>query len=120
MREKAFENKIKAELERRGAWNIKYWGGAAYTKKGIPDILACYHRNFLGLEIKASDGLPSKLQIYNLRKIEKAEGLAGLLYPEDYDDFIRLLDDLDNDRTPMPNDYPFLTKWHNINKFRKE
>lgn len=118
MREKAFENKIKAELDRRGAWYIKYWGGAAYTKKGIPDLLIGYCGYFIGLEIKASDGLPSKLQIYNLKKIDEAGNIAGLIYPEDYDDFICMLYDLE--RGIEPGDYPFLTRWHNINKFRKE
>ena len=39
--EKNFENKIKGFLKDHGCWFLKYWGGAAYTKSGIPDILAC-------------------------------------------------------------------------------
>lgn len=30
--EKNFENKVKAFLKDTGAWLLKYWGGAAYTK----------------------------------------------------------------------------------------
>ena len=37
--EKNFENKVKKFLKDKGAWVLKYWGGAAYTKSGIPDLL---------------------------------------------------------------------------------
>ena len=37
--EKNFENKVKKYLKEQGAWFIKYWGGAAFTKAGIPDPL---------------------------------------------------------------------------------
>lgn len=50
--EKNFENKIKGFLKDHGCWFLKYWGGAAYTKSGIPDILACCEGFFLGIEVK--------------------------------------------------------------------
>ena len=50
---KNFENKIKGFLKDHGCWFLKYWGGAAYTKSGIPDILACCNGKFLGIEVKA-------------------------------------------------------------------
>ena len=37
--EKNFENRVKKYLDEYGCWWIKYWGGAAYTKSGIPDLL---------------------------------------------------------------------------------
>lgn len=82
--EKIFENRIKEFLKEQGCWHIKYWGGAAYTKAGIPDILACCNGSFLGIEVKAERGKPSELQLYNLRKIDEAGGFAILLYPEAY------------------------------------
>ena len=36
--EKNFENKVKTFLKGKGFWFLKYWGGAAYTKSGIPDL----------------------------------------------------------------------------------
>lgn len=69
--EKNFENKVKAFLEEKGFWFLKYWGGAAYTKSGIPDLLVCMYGRFLGLEVKAPRGEPSELQLYNLEKSEK-------------------------------------------------
>ena len=70
--EKNFENKVKKFLKDKGAWVLKYWGGAAYTKSGIPDLLVCFNGWFLGIELKAPNGRPSDLQLYNLREIEKA------------------------------------------------
>lgn len=85
--EKQFENKVKTFLKDNGCWFLKYWGGAAYTKSGIPDILACCSGQFLGVEVKAKNGKPSELQLYNLKKIDEAGGLAILLYPDDFETF---------------------------------
>ena len=85
--EKNFENRIKKYLEEKGAYFIKYWAGAAYTKSGIPDILACVNGYFLGIEVKAPNGRPSPLQIHNLKKIDEAGGYGILLYPKDYENF---------------------------------
>ena len=85
--EKNFENKVKTFLKGKGFWFLKYWGGAAYTKSGIPDLLVCMYGRFLGLEVKAPRGEPSELQLYNLEKIRKAGGRGILLYPKDFDNF---------------------------------
>ena len=57
--EKNFENKLKNYLKAQGAWYIKYWAGAAFTKEGIPDILACIKGKFYGIEVKAANGKPT-------------------------------------------------------------
>jgi len=85
--EKNFENKVKRYLEEYGAWILKYWGGAAYTKSGIPDLLVCSDGCFLGIEIKAVTGKPSLLQIYHLQKIRQSGGYGILLYPKDFEQF---------------------------------
>lgn len=82
--EKNFENKVKKFLKEKGCWTLKYWGGAAFTKSGIPDLLVCCDGRFLGIELKAPKGRPSDLQIYNLREIDRSCGYAILLYPDDY------------------------------------
>lgn len=94
--EKQFENKVKTFLKDNGCWFLKYWGGAAYTKSGIPDILVCCKGRFMAVEVKAPNGKPSDLQIYNLRQIDRAGGLSILLYPKDYDLFKRLVENPDN------------------------
>ena len=90
--EKNFENKVKTFLEKQGCWFLKYWGGAAYTKSGIPDILACCRGSFIGVEVKAPHGKPSELQLYNLRKIDESGGYAILLYPDDFATFKTMIE----------------------------
>lgn len=85
--EKNFENKVKNFLKERGAWFLKYWGGGAYTKSGVPDLLVCLNGHFLGIEIKAPNGKASDLQLYTLKKIDEAGGFAILLYPNQFDIF---------------------------------
>lgn len=85
--EKNFENRVKKFLKEQGCYFIKYWGGAAYTKSGVPDLLVCCNGHFVGIEVKAEKGKPSELQIYNLREIDKAGGYGVLLYPEDFEQF---------------------------------
>lgn len=94
--ETTFKNKVKKLLQAHGCFAIKYWGGGSYTKKGIPDLLVCCKGRFIGLELKAPDGKPTDLQLFNLKKIHQAGGMAILLYPKDLNTFLQLLDDLDN------------------------
>lgn len=89
--EKNFENKIKAFLKEQGAWFIKYWAGSKFTKDGIPDILACINGYFVAIEVKASNGKPSELQKYHVKKINyEANGIAVILYPQDWELFKEL------------------------------
>ena len=74
-------------LKDTGAWLLKYWGGAAYTKSGIPDLLVCSDGCFLGIEVKAPNGEPSLLQLVNLKKIRESGGYGILLYPKDFEQF---------------------------------
>ena len=114
--EKNFENRVKAYLRESGCWFLKYWGGAAYTKSGIPDLLVCCRGRFMGVEIKAPGGKPTDLQIYNLRRIDTAGGLAILLYPKDYDLFKRLVEDTGNKKL-----YEVLkSKWKHFENIIKE
>lgn len=90
--EKNFENKIKKYLEEQGCWLIKYWAGAAYTKTGVPDLLICCNGYFVAVEVKASKGKPSELQVYNINKINKSSGYAVILYPEQFQEFKYLIE----------------------------
>jgi Holliday junction resolvase len=92
--EKRFEDKVKKFLKDEGCWFLKYWGGAAYTKSGIPDLLVCCNGHFLGIELKAPNGRPSELQLWNIEKIKEAGGIAMVLYPKDFDSFKKLIYEL--------------------------
>lgn len=86
MREKSFENKIKNFLDSIGAVWYKQFG-CSYTKAGTPDLLCCVNGHFVAVEVKAENGRPSPLQLYNIDKISKAGGVVYILYPKDFDKF---------------------------------
>ena len=95
--EKQFENKVKAFLKEQGCWFVKYWSGNAqngkkFTKDGVPDLLVCWKGKFLGIELKAENGKPSDLQLWNLDQIRKAGGEGILLYPHQFEDFKKFIE----------------------------
>lgn len=94
--EKTFENKVKKFLEANGAWYVKFFANS-YTKSGIPDILTCVNGYFVGIEVKAQNGKPSELQLYNVRKIREAGGFAIILYPSGFSEFKQFILDLKAD-----------------------
>lgn len=85
--EKNFENRVKNFLKEQQCYFFKYWGGGEFTKAGIPDIIASVAGFFLGIEVKASNGKPSALQIHNLKKIDESGGAGILLYPDEFELF---------------------------------
>ncbi len=120
--EKNFENRVKKFLKDNGCWLLKYWGGAAFTKSGIPDLLVCCKGLFIGIELKAPKGKPSDLQIYNLREIDKSGGYAVLLYPDHWELFQNfILCIVENDPVNTIYNYEILkSRWkHFENKILK-
>lgn len=73
--ESKVKKKVHATLKSYGAYAVNYIGGQ-YANNGTPDILACLSGFFIGIECKAGRGVPTALQIKNLRDISKAGGLA--------------------------------------------
>lgn len=94
--EKNFENKIKGFLKEQGAYFVKFFANN-YTKKGVPDILACINGYFVGIEVKAQNGHPSELQLYNIEQIRKADGFAFVLYPSGYEQFKEFIENLNKE-----------------------
>jgi len=88
--EKNFENRIKKFLTEQGCYHFKFFANG-YTKRGIPDLVACVNGYFVGIEVKADNGKPSELQLYNIRKIQEAGGIATVLYPKDFEEFKKLI-----------------------------
>lgn len=88
--EKNFENKVKAFLKEKNCWVLKTWGGG-YQRSGIPDLITCCNGYFLGIELKASNGKPSDLQLWNIEKIKEAGGIGLILYPKDFEEFKKLI-----------------------------
>jgi len=85
MKESQFQKKVIQFLKEKDVWHVKYWAGAQYTKEGVPDILACINGKFHGIELKTDVGKPTKLQLYNIRKIKESGGEAYILRPKDFE-----------------------------------
>ncbi|WDQ20888.1 hypothetical protein [Lactiplantibacillus plantarum] len=78
-----FQKQVIAYLKSQGVWYVKYWGGAQFTKEGVPDILACINGEFHGIELK-SDGTSyneTVLQALSLTRINRNEGQGYVLRP---------------------------------------
>lgn len=97
MREKVFENKVKDFLKEQGCWYLKTWSNGV-QRSGVPDLLICCNGYFLGVELKAERGKPSKLQLWNIDEIRKAGGIAIVLYPDQFKAFQDLVCCVKNDR----------------------
>lgn len=92
MKEKAFERKVREYLQSRGCWVLKTWSNGV-QRKGIPDLIVCCNGYFMGVELKAESGKPSELQIWNIEQIRKSNGVAIILYPNQFDQFKELVNE---------------------------
>ncbi len=95
--EKTFENKVKGFLKSQGCWVLKTWSNGV-QRSGVPDLLVCCKGKFIGVELKATNGKPSALQLWNLRKIEESDGYGILLYPSDFDVFTEFITALTSEK----------------------
>ena len=84
--EKAFEQKVKQFLNDNGCWVLKTWSNGI-QRKGVPDLLTCVKGMFVAIELKAANGKPSSLQLWNVEQIRAAGGIAIVLYPDQFDEF---------------------------------
>lgn len=73
MTEAQIQKAVISFLEKKGAFVVKT---IACSKAGVPDILCCLNGKFIGVEVKSERGKPTKLQLFQLAKIEEAGGLA--------------------------------------------
>jgi Holliday junction resolvase len=71
------KDKVKKLLKKHGAWNFVPVSGGRGAH-GIPDIIACHHGRFLGIECKAPNkkNNVSALQKMQLAGIRAADGVA--------------------------------------------
>ena len=59
-----------------------------YGRSGVPDIVACFKGKFIGIECKAGKGVPTALQLRELKSIEEAGGISMVIR----EDTVALLD----------------------------
>jgi pantoate kinase len=71
------EAKVKAKIKAILKTYKAYYAmpiGTGYGSSGVPDFLVCLNGEFLAIEAKAGKGVPTALQLKNLREIEAAGG----------------------------------------------
>lgn len=99
MKEKNFENKVTRYFESVGIYRLgtpkqnkkvkqvgnyfKVWGGG-YQQAGIPDLICNVNGYFVAIELKGTNGRPSKLQELNIDSINEANGIGSIVYPKDF------------------------------------
>lgn len=88
--EKNFENHIKAYLKRYSCYHVKFFANG-FTKRGVPDILACINGYFVGIEVKSDAGKPTDIQLHNVDQIRKSGGYAWVVYPSGWDKLKELI-----------------------------
>lgn len=54
-------------------------------------MLICCNGYFVAVEVKAENGKPSELQLWNIEQIKNAGGFAMVLYPNQFDEFKKLI-----------------------------
>ncbi len=94
--EKQFEKQVKAFLAEQGCWILKTWSNGI-QREGVPDLLVSCNGYFLGIELKAESGTPSKLQLWNIEQIRKSGGIGIVLYPDKFDWLKDMVIDLKHD-----------------------
>ena len=82
--EKKVKIKVKSILDKVGAYHCMPATGG-YGASGVPDIIACYKGNFIGIECKANGNKPTALQNKHLNNIKKAQGYSMVIDETDID-----------------------------------
>ena len=67
-----------------------------YGRSGVPDIVACYKGNFIGIECKAGKGVPTALQLKELRLIEEAGGISMVVREDTTDLLEQVMTEIDD------------------------
>ena len=75
MTEGQLQSKIIKVIEKRGGYVVN----GIYSKTGIPDLIGCFKGTFFAMEIKLPGLKATKIQQYNLDKINKIGGIAEVI-----------------------------------------
>lgn len=88
--ETAFKLKVQKRLKEIGpsCWFFKT---QLLAVMGIPDIIGCFDGRFFAFELKVGKNKLTKLQLYVLKCIEKAGGLALEVTPDNLENAIAQL-----------------------------
>lgn len=89
--ERLFKSKVLKFLKGLGP-NVWFIKNDQRAMRGVPDVLACLNGSFVAIELKGSrkkllggSNKSTKLQMFELVKIDKAGGYAAMAFPENWD-----------------------------------
>lgn len=82
MKEQAYQKKIIDFLKSKGAYVVKI---ISASQAGVPDVICCYRGRFVAVEVKRPETVRnvSRLQVYNLDKIQEAGGIGFVAYSKE-------------------------------------
>ena len=83
--EKKVKTKVEAILKAEDAYYF-FPATHGYGRSGVPDIVACVGGKFLGIECKAGAKKPTALQVRELERIRKANGVAVVANEENWEE----------------------------------
>lgn len=84
--EKLFETKVcKFLKDLKKTWFFKVHG-SMFQKSGVPDIIGVVNGTFIALELKAENGKPSALQVYNIKQLRWCGAYAKIVKPSDWEE----------------------------------
>lgn len=82
-------------LKERGAYYFFPVTGG-FGRSGVPDIIACYNGQFIGIECKAGKNTPTLLQFAEMAQIDKARGVTMVVNENNTDWVSNTLDAIEN------------------------
>jgi Holliday junction resolvase len=85
-------------LKERGAYYFFPVTGG-FGRSGVPDVVACYEGQFIGIECKAGNNKPTALQFAEMAKIDKAKGVTLVINENNPSWVLHTLDAIDDLRT---------------------
>ncbi len=92
-KESTFKKRVISRL--RKFKNITVFTIQQVAIRGVPDLLCCINGRFVALELKRTERAKvSELQLYNIERIKESGGYATLLYPENFDQIMKELEQL--------------------------
>lgn len=82
MKEQVYQKKIIDFLKSKGAYAVKI---ISASQAGVPDVICCYRGRFVAIEVKRPETVRnvSRLQAYNLDKIQEAGGIGFVAYSKE-------------------------------------
>lgn len=82
--EKRVKDKVVAILKQESAYYF-FPATHGFGRSGVPDIVACVNGLFLAVECKAGKNKPTTLQVREIERIRKADGVAVVVNEENWD-----------------------------------